>query len=223
MFDIDKDYFEKHPAPLFEEIVKKHYVQINHTTPFYGIWLYSMIRAIQAFNVVEIGVGYGWCSYFMAMAVKENMNRYNFNGRYLAIDIGARAKELFDKMAKDGLPVKFIQCNSLEIKKEDYIFEDKGLDLIFQDGNHEVEHCLKELEEIYPALKDKGNGYLICHDTNAWCEEYFKIIRKDPKYKWEYVSFPQNYGITIFRKMDNYDYDLVRWPMTPEMRKQDMW
>ena len=220
---IDKEYFEKHPAPLFEKIVRSHYVQINHTTPFYGIWLYSMIRAIQGLNVAEIGVGYGWCSYFMAIAVKENMDRYNASGRYLAIDIGGRTKELFELMEKDGLPVKFIQCNSLEIKKEDYMFEGKQLDLIFQDGNHEPKHCLKELGEIYPALKGNGNGYLICHDTNAWCEEYFKIIIKDPKYKWEFITFPQNYGFTILRKMDGYDYDKVRFPLTEEMRANPVW
>jgi len=219
----DKKYFEKYPAPIFELLVRNHYIQINHTTPFYGILLYSIIRAIQALSVAEIGVGYGWCSYFMAMAVKENMTRYQANGRYLAIDISGRPKNLFDLMEKDGLPVKFIQCNSLEIKSKDYIFENRKLDLIFQDGNHETKHCFKELDEIYPALKDNGNGYLICHDTNAWCEEYFKALRKDPRYKFEYISFPQNYGLTFFRNMANYDYDKIRFPLTKEMRENPIW
>ena len=54
-------------------------------------------------------------------------------------------------------------------------------------------------------------------------EEYYNIIRQDPKYKWEYVSFPCNYGFSIFRKMENYDYKKVHWPMTPEMRAKEVW
>lgn len=224
MHPLDKEYFDKHPAKLFEMLVQNHYVQINHTTPFYGILLYSIVKAIQAFNVIEIGVGYGWCSYFMAQAVKENVARHpEMKGRYLALDNSDRTKNLFNKMRDDGLPVEYIYKNSLEMKPEELIFNDRGIDLVFQDGNHEKEHCLKELDILYPLLKDKGDGYLVCHDTYAWCEEYFKAIYKNPKYKWEFVSFPYNMGITIFRKMENYSYDEIRWPLTDEDRKKVVW
>jgi len=220
----DKDYFNQYPAEIFELLARNHYVQINHTTPFYGILLYSIIKSIQAYNVVEIGTGYGWCSYFMAQAVKENVARHKeMPGRYLAVDISDRTKELFDQMKKDGLPVEYMYKDSLEIKPEDLIFNDRKLDLLFQDGNHRPDYCLKELDIIYPMLKGNGEGYLVAHDTYAWCEEYFKAIYNNPKYQWEFVSFPFNMGITVFRKMEGYDYNKVNWEMTPEMRAKSVW
>ena len=41
--------------------------------------------------------------------------------------------------------------DSLTVKPE--MFK-KPIDLIFQDGCHETDHCLKELELYYPLLKD---------------------------------------------------------------------
>jgi cephalosporin hydroxylase len=218
---VDQEVFNPDNKPLlFEQLARGSYVQINHTTPFYGIMLYSIIRATQALNVVEIGVGFGWCSYFMAMAVRENIERYNVAGRYLGIDIDPETKPLFDKMIADGFPVEYKYCDSATLKTEDFLHNGRKIDLIFQDGDHHTEQCLKEIEIFYPAIRDQGEGYLITHDSYAWCEEYYNIIKNDPRFKWEHTSFMQNYGFTIFRKMDNYDYKKQWWGETPPEKGQ---
>jgi predicted O-methyltransferase YrrM len=198
---VDKRTFGEHPAPLWEAWMKLHLGHINHTLPHYGPMFYSLIRALTCETVVEIGVAEGYTCFFMANAVRDNCTRYGFNGRYIGIDININ--EHYLKPFRDSdLPIEFWEMDSLDVKPE--MFE-KPIDLIFQDGCHETEHCLKELELFYPLLKDKGDGYIIMHDVHYLCEEYFNIIRKDPRYNFEYVRFVNNYGLAICRKMDGYD------------------
>lgn len=208
---LDKEIFDQYPSEIWEAMMKIHPTHINHTTPFFGPMLYWIIRAIGAHTVVEIGIAQGYSSFFMAAAIKDNNIRFQMKGEYIAIDI-ADKRPLFDPMIAQGYPIRFIQKNSLEVSVED--LGGKGrVDLIFQDGWHNTKHCFKELDNlIYPALKDNGNGYLIMHDVYSWCEEYYRLVIQDPKYKFEAIRFMNNYGLALCRKMDNYDYAKIHWP-----------
>jgi hypothetical protein len=225
---IDEEYFRDcGPQPLFEKIVREHPMLINATTTFYGLLIYSLIRSQLCLNVVEIGTGYGWCSWFMATAVRENMSRLKQKGRYLAVDISDRTKDLFEYLKEsEDLPIEYIYKSSLDIKPEEYLMDGAPIDLLYQDGNHQTDFNLKELELIYPILKDNGMGYLVCHDMYSWCEEYrweVEKLIKSGKYPFEHVSFIYNDGLTIYRNMKNYDHNKVYFPLTDQQRKDGIW
>lgn len=202
LHEADQKEFDQYPAPLWERVMRFHPMHINHTLPFYGPMLYWIIRAATCENVVEIGVAEGYSSFFMASAIADNNTRYGTQGRYYGIDICIRPTYI-DPILDRGLPATFIEANSLDITRD--MLCDKPIDLIFQDGCHDLDHCLKELELYYPWVKDKGDGYIIMHDVHYLCEQYFDIIRKDSRYNFEFVRFINNYGLAICRKMDGYD------------------
>lgn len=215
----DKELFDQYPSSLWEAWMKLHPTHVNHTTPFFGPMLYWITRAIGAHIAVEIGIAQGYTSFFMAAAIKDNNVRYQMKGKYIAIDIKPK-QYIFDPLIDQGFPIVFYEKNSLDINLDELGGEGK-VDLIFQDGWHNTKHCLKELNQlIYPALKDNGNGYLIMHDVYSWCEQYYNIVAKDPKYNFEAVRFLNNYGLAICRKMDNYDHNKVFWP-DGDQKEQD--
>lgn len=186
-----------------------HFAKINTTLPYYGPMLYWITRAIGAHYVLEIGVAQGYSSFFLANAIKDNNERLGMNGKYIGIDF-ADKKHVETQLKELGLPAEIWHIDS--IKVTDDMLKPYPLDLVFQDGFHNTEHCLKELEIFYPHLKDAGRGYLIAHDVYAYCEEYYRKMISDPRYKFESVRFLENYGLAICRKMDNYDYDHIHWP-----------
>ena len=212
---VDKILFDAHPSPVWEAMMRLHRSHVNSTTPCFGPLLYWWIRAIGAAKVMEIGIAQGYTSWFMAEAVKDNGIRYGFKGKYIAVDIADKTP-LFQPSIDDGLPIEVWTMDSKDIiigaEDKPGVLAAGTYDLIFQDGWHNTKHCLKELEYIYPALKSKGDGYMVAHDVYSWCEEYYKIITTDPKYKWETIRLMNNYGLAIMRKMDDYDYTKVHWP-----------
>jgi len=203
LHEIDKTEFDKYPAPLWEAWMKIHPGHINHTLPHYGPMFYFMMRSMTTEIAVEIGVAEGYTSFFMASAIKDNSLRYGFKGQYIGIDINIRDCYI-DKIKELELPAQFLEMNSLDIDTS--IFK-KPIDFIFQDGCHDYDHCMKELELFYPLLKGGGEGYIVMHDVHYVCEEYFHTIKKDPRYNFEYVRFINNYGLAICRKMDGYNPD----------------
>ena len=93
-------------------------------------------------------------------------------------------------------------------------FGDTKFDIIFQDGNHDEEHVLYELETMYPTLKDGGFGYWIAHDIYGPAEEAWRELVKiiPQKYNFEFCRiWASSYGLGIFRKMDNYDNEKRYW------------
>lgn len=205
-------YFKQYPAPMFEAMFNLHVSDINSTTPYYGPLLYWLCRCANALNVLEIGIFQGWSSFFMASAVKDEGVRQGTPTMYYAVDV-SDCSILIKNMLERDLPVKFIQKDSLELKPSDW--DNKTLDLVFQDGWHSTEYVLAELKILLPFLKDKGYGYWVMHDAYGYCEEAVEEIKKlHPN--WELTRFSQNYGLAIFRNMDNYDYKQKRWPTGPQ-------
>ena len=209
---LDEALFKEYPAPLWESAMRLHHTLINHTTPFFGPLLYWLIRAIGGIDVVEIGIAQGYTSFFMASAVKDNNARYKANGKYVAIDI-ADKHPIFDPLIERGFPIEVWTINSVAVTQEmiKKTFP-TGIDLVFQDGWHNTEHCFKELDIFYPHVKDKGVGYWVMHDVYSWCERFYNKLVKDPRWKLnECVRLMNNYGLAICRKMDNYDYEKIHW------------
>lgn len=228
--DWDLGYFLQHPAAMWEAMTRLNPCEIiNSTTPHYGPLLYTMGRAIPAFNVLEIGNAEGWSSGFMAWAVKENNTRYKHNGKFYGLDIGDKTH--LQKMHEEaGLPSKFImhEKGSVDFLEHPELWpyemrnSDKHgfFDLIFIDGLHQKDYVRREIDLVYPLLKGNGNGYLCNHDVYAFMETLWPeiVARQAPdkegvmKPAWEHIRFLENYGFGIMRKMEGYDYKKIFWP-----------
>jgi len=210
---IDEKLFEEYPAPLWEAWMKIHPTHINHTTPYFGPLFYWLLRSLGGVNAIEIGVAQGYSSFFIASAIKDNNTRYAANGKYVAIDVMDKSY-IFNPLIKEGLPIEVWTIDSVKVTREMLLKAfPAGIDLIFQDGWHNTEHCLKELEIYYPHLKGNGNGLWVMHDVHSWCEEYYEIVMKDPRWDFsERIRFLNNYGLAICRKMEGYDYNKRHWP-----------
>jgi predicted O-methyltransferase YrrM len=210
--DNDLGYFDIYgPAPMMEAMAKlSPSPQINSTTTHYGPFLYGLGKLINMTNCLEIGLATGWSSGFMAWAVKENSD----HGVYYGIDIGPKV-DLINECRNMGLPVGLIAEPSAEwLEKKTGLFLPESLDLVFDDGWHNTQYVIREVEAIYPLLKK--NGYLIMHDVYATCEEVYSIVVNDPRYKWEHLRLLPCYGLGILRKMEGKEETITKDTDLPE-------
>lgn len=220
----DRGYFNQFKAPIFEASCKDHIdTVINHSTPYFGPLLYWLTRCCGAKYALEIGVCKGWTSYFLASGVKDNMTRLGGGGQYFGIDVAEIIVELQEKLRAKGLPVTMLKMDSWDITPESFGDKDpafKGASkfgIAFIDGWHSEQHLLKEIDLVYPLLVDRGRGYMVIHDTYGWVMDPMQKVMKNPKYKFEFIRFEDNYGLTILRKMDNYVEDPKKtWPQGPQ-------
>lgn len=200
---LDIEYFKEYRAPIMEHIHSAHYTNVNSTISFFGPMLYFFLRAIGAEQVLEIGMAEGYTSWYLANAVKDNATRYKMHGNmYYGMDILDRSEVVKPKLDAAGLPNRILQMDSILLTPD--TFKDVRFDVIFQDGAHDRDHVVHEIDVLYPQLKGEGNGFLICHDVYGPAEEGVAEVIKNPKYNWEYVRICEIYGIAILRKMDGY-------------------
>ncbi|MDP8265819.1 MAG: class I SAM-dependent methyltransferase [Candidatus Aceula meridiana] len=226
MIDDREGYFQQFNAPIFEATCKEHIDTVmNHSTPYYGPLLYWLVRSAGIRFAVEIGVCKGWTSYFIAAGIKDNLNRAGLdktvestshNGHYYGVDISGIVVELEEKLRAKGLPATMVQKDSYHMTKEDFPLASM-FHLAFIDGWHSRQHLLKEFEILYPMMAKGGTGYIVVHDVYGWVAEPMQEVLKDPRYKFEYVRFFDNYGLAILRVMDDYIEDPKHyWPQGPE-------
>ena len=194
---------------------------LNATTPHYGPLLYCLTRCCGGHNVLEIGIAEGYSSGFMAWGVKENNTRFGAHGRFWGLDCSdkTRIQKAHDEA---GLDSTFIwhEKGSVDFLENQNIWGKDFFDLIFIDGLHQRDYVKRELELVYPLLKDNGRGYIAFHDAYSFMESLMPAIfaEKAPDIKgvmrprWEYIRFLENYGFALLRKMEGYDYDKVFWP-----------
>jgi len=208
----DQEYFKEYPAPVMEKMHAGHWTNINSTITYFGPMLYFITRALGCEQVLEIGHAEGYTSYYLAHAVKDNAIRFGMKGNmYYGMDI-VQTELMREKMAKEGLPATIINMDSIKLTSE--TFKDITFDLIFQDGAHDTEHVLHEIDVLYPQLKGEGKGYLIFHDCYGPSEDGFKKLQeliKQGKYNLEFVRIFSVYGIAIMRKMDGFDDKKYYW------------
>lgn len=210
----DVEYFTEFPSPIMETIHSTHFTNINSTITFFGPMLYFFARAIEAHRILEIGHAEGYTSWYLANAVKDNGLRYQVSdGMYYGIDIIQTEKTRDNILSKDPtLPIQIINMDSMTLKPD--TFGDKKFDMIFQDGCHDREHVLYELEAMYPALRGEGFGYWVAHDVYGPAEETFNELIPDltTKYNFEWCRiWSSSYGLAILRKMDGYDPNKRFW------------
>jgi len=199
----DIEYFKEYPAPVMENLHRLHFCNINATIPFFSLILYGFACAIEAHKVLEIGSAEGYSAFYLAHAVKFNGLRYQVdNGMYYGIDI-TQTELVKERLDKEGLPNTLINMDSINLSPD--TFKDITFDLIFQDGCHETDHVLHELEVLYPQLKGNGRGYWLMHDIfGPASEAYQKILEMIPdKYNFQHCAIHDaSYGLGIFRKME---------------------
>jgi len=208
----DQEYFNEYDDPILKMHQEYHFTNINSTITWFGPMLYFFARAIEAHKICEIGHAEGYTAFYLAHAVKANGIRYQVkDGQYYGVDI-ARTEVMREDLAKYNLPATIINLDSAKITPE--TFKDITFDMIFQDGAHDTEHVLYELETLYPQLLGKGRGYWVMHDIYGPAEEaYHKILKMIPeKYNFQHCAiWSSSYGLGIFRKMDEFDPEERFW------------
>jgi len=198
----DKELFDMYPSLIMETLQKLHFKDINATISFFGPMLYFIVRALWCEKILELGHAEGYSAFYLANAIKDNATRYNTNNMYYGIDI-VKTEYVRENLSKYDLPFKLLNMDSINLTKD--TFKDVTFDLIFQDGCHDTEHILHELDVLYPQLKSDGKGFWISHDfgENAPAQDAYKEVKKlinKGVYNFEYVLIPEVYGICLMRK-----------------------
>ena len=208
----DVEYFREYPAPLFEMIHAQHFTNINATITFFGPMMYFLLRELGAEQVLEIGHAEGYTAFYLANAVRDNGVRFGMKGnKYYGIDI-VQTDKVRAQLAEYNLPVDLRELDSMKITPE--TFDGVLFDVIFQDGCHDTEHVLREMDVLYPQLKGEGKGYWIFHDCYGPAEEGFQELKKlidKGIYKFEFIRFFTPYGLAILRKMEGWDEKKRHW------------
>lgn len=205
----DIEYFAQYPEPIMEALQREHFTNINTTISYYGPMLYFIARAMGAEQILEIGHAEGYTGFYLSNAVKDNGQRFGMKGNmYHAIDIvqTEKVKKCFEEA---GLPANIYNFDSMNLPGP---FEGMKFDIIFQDGCHDTEHVLYELETMYPQLKP--NGLWIFHDSAGPAEEaWHEVLRmiKEGKYQFEAIRLLGIYGISIMRKLEGVNPEKRYW------------
>lgn len=170
----------------------------NHANPFYSPLYYTLCRHLKAKNIVEVGPEHGYTSYMLATAAKEN------DGMYIAIEkSGNHATRLKEGLVKGNFPHKVIWADSKDIKDFEWM---PHVDFVLLDGEHTEEAISHEFELFYPKLHK--NSYVALHDIDTWSASGFWSIIHNSNYNIEYITFPHNYGVALFRKIDFYEEEV---------------
>lgn len=211
----DIEYFNEFEAPLMELMHSAHFTNINSTISFFGPMLYFLVRQLGCEQILEIGHAEGYTSWYLANAIRDNAERFQMWGnRYYGIDI-IQTEKVAEQFAKQERLKDFVKIQNLDsMKLTPETFKDVRFDMIFQDGNHDTEHVLYEMKTLYPQLKGEGHGFWVFHDCYGPAEEGFRELEKLIKqgvYNFEYIRFPDNYGMSILRKMEGYDPEKRHW------------
>lgn len=165
---------------------------VNHANPFYSPLYYLICRSTLATHILEIGCENGYSSYMLATAAKEN------GGVYYCIEKSSTfASQLSSGLAEEGFPHVMIWADSKDIS--DFCWA-PYLDFVLLDGEHSAEAIQSEFELLYPKLRP--GSYVALHDVNAWSAEGFQALIHNPAYNFEYITFPQNYGLALLRKRE---------------------
>lgn len=81
-----------------------------------------------------------------------------------------------------NIDIEIINADSIEASK---FFNDNNIDLLFLDGNHLYEYCIKEIPAWFPKVK--SNGFLVGHDWS--CDGVQRAVKEClPSYTYDIIS-----------------------------------
>jgi predicted O-methyltransferase YrrM len=184
-------------------------------------FFYALTRALKPELIVEIGCYIGFSTIHFAKALKENGS-----GRIISIDL-FRAHPDFNipdplelatsyrqKAGLDEL-ITYVKGYSAEVRQDLESEISDRIDLLFIDGNHEVEGVYHDFNAYYKDLK--VGGYIILHDIYpekcGWDSDgprvllnYLKSKRFIPKYL-EKIEMPteNGFGIALLHKVHRHN------------------
>ena len=185
-----QDFFDDYPFLKGFGKTWKWLDEPNHSNPFYSPLYYVLCKHIGAKNIVEVGPEFGYSSYMFATAAKEN------DGMYIAVEkSGIHAKRLKKGLEENEFPHKVIWADSKDIKNFEWL---DRVDFVLLDGEHTEEAITYEFELFYSILSK--NGYIALHDIETLSASGFWAVINNSKYDLEYITFPHNYGLALFRK-----------------------
>ncbi len=147
---------------------------------------------MQAANILEIGCEYGYSSYMLATAAKEN------GGTYFCIEkSSAWISQLCRNLVAGDFPHVAIWSDSTDI--HEFPWTD-SLDFILLDGEHSLNAVTHEFHLLYPKLRRVG--YIAIHDIETYSSAGFQAILDNPEYDFEYITFTNNYGLALLRRRE---------------------
>ena len=194
---LDMLEFFKHD-PILSSASGHFLEEVNATLPYFPILMYVWAKALNAKNILEVGIAEGYSARYLAQAAEEN------DGMYYGIDINKHFCEEAEKnLTTLGLKHKIICADTYQLEKIDFVPQ---IDIAFLDGEHTTEAVLHEVELIYSLLASKGNGYIFIHDivdmgnSMAWLK-----LKQDSRF--ETLGIGVNYGLGILRKANELNYE----------------
>jgi predicted O-methyltransferase YrrM len=155
-----------------------------------GLFMASLIKMSNYKTVLEVGVFEGETSRHLINALPQG-------GQYVGIDINDYRTDLTKAtMSTGGKSIDFILGNSLD---ELIKLPHGHFDLIFVDGDHSINHVLKEFRLIEKLVAN--GGVMIYHDT-IHLEGPKKLIRFTNNYRYKSVTLntPEGRGISIIHR-----------------------
>jgi len=176
----------------------------GYSTSKHLLTLYSIVRGLNAQNVLEIG--FGRSSFVLMKAIKET------GGHLICCDKkGVGNNEGFQYLLSEAEREVVTYLHGKSNLAWDYLDKrEHGLDFAFLDyfGDKNISESFvcKELQNCLSYLKQ--NGIIVVHDVY---NEY-KVTGVVDTIDWadvEYVSLPYCYGLGIFRKVQTSQYGKV--------------
>jgi protein-L-isoaspartate O-methyltransferase len=208
----DIEYFNNYAQPIFANIQRMHYTNVNSTIPYFGPMLYLLVRQLGCEKVLEIGHAEGYSSFYLAHGVNDNAIRFNMlNNHYYGIDI-VQTEKVREALEKEQLPITILNKDSMTLDSNS--FPGVVFDMIFQDGCHDAEHVIYEFKAMWKQLRGHGNGYWVAHDAEGPAWEGCNLIKKQliiEKIPHEMITFGGQYGLMIIRNMEGFDYTVNPW------------
>lgn len=188
-------------------LMRKWFVE-DYSTSKHLLTLYSIARGLDAKVILEIG--FGRSSFVLARAARE------MGGKFITCD-RRRFSELLSKTEKEATEYCLGLSKDLwETGLWLYPDEDKGMDFVFLDyfsnENLPEEFCVQEINNCMKLMKE--NGVIAIHDTIVEKYSITKVMdNPDPgKFcrKFEKMTLPFNYGLTLIRILDESKYGKIR-------------
>ncbi len=186
--------FDKQTQQVLLELEKtqKQFWNISRVT---AEFLYSLIKAQEAQNVLEVGTSNGYSGIWLGKAVKEtggHLTTIEFYDKRLDI-----AKENF-KLCGVSDVITTLQGSAL--MHLEYLPEDFEIDFAFIDANKS--EYIKYFNLIDKHMK-KG-GIIACDNVlshEAKCKPYIDAINSNPNYENVVLSLPA--GLSLGRKINS--------------------